>query len=306
MRWSVRRGTPFGEETWGESHAQRLDLESTLRPRGRPRNLPSNPNKIEKEYLPLCRKGATVNHRSKRTIVTLPKRWGSSLLLVAIALSLFGFPFLIYGDPQGPDATVFMLSLTYVPGFFLLVAVVALFRLRVELEGRRNSRSIRLQLPKHGKLPWTPWMVHEREIPAMEISRVDEVLEAHPTEPDRISRRYILRTKQGDYYFTSLWFSNIEKFRQWCKQSKIPIGEVSTAQLADTERGDAKVPPAGAWAVRSIGKLLKAIAFLTLLASIISLFFVDAEGRWIAVQAFVSAGALLSIAVHLTKIRQRR
>ncbi len=48
VRWAVRRGNPFGEETWGESHAQRLDLESTLRPRGRPRNLPSNPNKIEK------------------------------------------------------------------------------------------------------------------------------------------------------------------------------------------------------------------------------------------------------------------
>jgi putative transposase len=42
VRWSVKRGSPFGDETWVESIARRLDLESTLRPRGRPRvrNLP--------------------------------------------------------------------------------------------------------------------------------------------------------------------------------------------------------------------------------------------------------------------------
>ncbi|QDS88423.1 hypothetical protein EC9_26130 [Rosistilla ulvae] len=186
-----------------------------------------------------------MNHRTKRRIVTLPKRWGIIWILVAIALSLFGFPFLIYGDPQGPDATVFMLSLTYVPGFFLLVAAVALFRLRVEFEGRRNSGSIRLQLPKLGKLPWAPWMVHVRQIPVMEISRVDEVLESHPTEPNRISRRYILRTKQGDYYFSSIWFSNLEMFRQWCKQNKIQIGEVTASRIGDTERSDATAPFAG-------------------------------------------------------------
>ena len=37
VRWSVKRGSPFGNETWVESTARRLDLESTLRPRGRPR-----------------------------------------------------------------------------------------------------------------------------------------------------------------------------------------------------------------------------------------------------------------------------
>jgi putative transposase len=37
VRWSVKRGSPFGDETWVESIARRLDLESTLRPRGRPR-----------------------------------------------------------------------------------------------------------------------------------------------------------------------------------------------------------------------------------------------------------------------------
>lgn len=37
VRWSVKRGSPFGEETWIESIARRLSLESTLRPRGRPR-----------------------------------------------------------------------------------------------------------------------------------------------------------------------------------------------------------------------------------------------------------------------------
>ncbi len=37
VRWSIKRGSPFGEETWVEAIARRLDLESTLRPRGRPR-----------------------------------------------------------------------------------------------------------------------------------------------------------------------------------------------------------------------------------------------------------------------------
>jgi putative transposase len=37
VRWSLKRGSPFGDETWVESTARRLDLESTLRPRGRPR-----------------------------------------------------------------------------------------------------------------------------------------------------------------------------------------------------------------------------------------------------------------------------
>ncbi len=39
VRWSVRRSSPYGDETWVESIARRLDLESTLRPRGRPRKV---------------------------------------------------------------------------------------------------------------------------------------------------------------------------------------------------------------------------------------------------------------------------
>ena len=39
LDWSVRRGVPFGEETWVESIARRFDLESTMRPRGRPRKI---------------------------------------------------------------------------------------------------------------------------------------------------------------------------------------------------------------------------------------------------------------------------
>ena len=37
VRRSVHRGAPFGSETWAEQTARRLGLESTLRPRGRPR-----------------------------------------------------------------------------------------------------------------------------------------------------------------------------------------------------------------------------------------------------------------------------
>ena len=39
LRRSVVRGTPFGSEGWTQRTARRLDLETTLRPRGRPRKL---------------------------------------------------------------------------------------------------------------------------------------------------------------------------------------------------------------------------------------------------------------------------
>ncbi|HMO16016.1 MAG TPA: hypothetical protein PKA83_17990, partial [Pirellulaceae bacterium] len=37
IRTSAQRGSPFGDENWIESTAKRLNLESSLRPRGRPR-----------------------------------------------------------------------------------------------------------------------------------------------------------------------------------------------------------------------------------------------------------------------------
>jgi putative transposase len=37
LRESLRRGRPFGAEPWRIETAQRLGLESSLRPRGRPR-----------------------------------------------------------------------------------------------------------------------------------------------------------------------------------------------------------------------------------------------------------------------------
>ncbi len=37
LRRCVRRGQPFGSDQWIEDTAKQLGLESTLRPRGRPR-----------------------------------------------------------------------------------------------------------------------------------------------------------------------------------------------------------------------------------------------------------------------------
>ena len=37
IQHSIKRSKPYGDEAWIESTAKRLDLESTLRPRGRPR-----------------------------------------------------------------------------------------------------------------------------------------------------------------------------------------------------------------------------------------------------------------------------
>ena len=40
LGWSVKRGVPFGNETWVEHIARNFDLESAMRPRGRPRKKP--------------------------------------------------------------------------------------------------------------------------------------------------------------------------------------------------------------------------------------------------------------------------
>ena len=37
LRQSIRRGSPFGDESWSDRTARRLSLESTLRPQGRPK-----------------------------------------------------------------------------------------------------------------------------------------------------------------------------------------------------------------------------------------------------------------------------
>jgi len=47
IRNCARRGAPLGDEGWVESIARRLDLESTMRPRGRPRVRPAPPQNKE-------------------------------------------------------------------------------------------------------------------------------------------------------------------------------------------------------------------------------------------------------------------
>jgi putative transposase len=42
IRNCIRRGQPFGSDTWVRATAQRLDLQATLRPRGRPRHFVAN------------------------------------------------------------------------------------------------------------------------------------------------------------------------------------------------------------------------------------------------------------------------
>jgi putative transposase len=42
LRRSANRGAPFGSGAWVQGTAQRLHLESSLRPRGRPRRAPTS------------------------------------------------------------------------------------------------------------------------------------------------------------------------------------------------------------------------------------------------------------------------
>jgi putative transposase len=47
VRLSAQRGKPLGDEGWVESTARRLNLESTMRPRGRKRvRFPQTPIKV--------------------------------------------------------------------------------------------------------------------------------------------------------------------------------------------------------------------------------------------------------------------
>lgn len=39
LDWSIKRGAPYGDETWVAETAQRCNLESTMRPTGRPKKL---------------------------------------------------------------------------------------------------------------------------------------------------------------------------------------------------------------------------------------------------------------------------
>lgn len=49
VRRCAHRGQPFGDECWTESIARRLNLESTMRPRGRPRKPPTSSKNKKKE-----------------------------------------------------------------------------------------------------------------------------------------------------------------------------------------------------------------------------------------------------------------
>lgn len=50
IRNCAQRRAPLGDEGWIESIARRLDLESTMRPRGRPRVRPLPPDDQNKEF----------------------------------------------------------------------------------------------------------------------------------------------------------------------------------------------------------------------------------------------------------------
>lgn len=45
IRLAIRRGSPFGDPDWTQSTARRLNLDSTLRPRGRPKKATRDTNK---------------------------------------------------------------------------------------------------------------------------------------------------------------------------------------------------------------------------------------------------------------------
>ncbi len=69
VRRSAQRGKPLGEPTWVESIARRLNLESTLRPRGRP---------TKKEACPLLNSKSTIMSLSSVPPARSRTLWRSS------------------------------------------------------------------------------------------------------------------------------------------------------------------------------------------------------------------------------------
>ena len=45
VRRSIRRGCPYGDETWTDQAVRTIGLKTTLRPRGRPRKTDREQNK---------------------------------------------------------------------------------------------------------------------------------------------------------------------------------------------------------------------------------------------------------------------
>ena len=55
LRRSVERGRPFGGERWVQKTAASLGLETTLRPRGRPKNRSTPPDKVPDTFIFLAK-----------------------------------------------------------------------------------------------------------------------------------------------------------------------------------------------------------------------------------------------------------
>jgi len=64
VRWSIRRGNPFGQANWVESIARRLDLESTLWARGRPKRKPISAENQNKESCPFASARQFLEHQA--------------------------------------------------------------------------------------------------------------------------------------------------------------------------------------------------------------------------------------------------
>ncbi len=63
VRRCAHRGQPFGNESWTESIARRLNLEPTLRPHGRPKKLKKITSKTKKDTCPLFHPSTIEQHR---------------------------------------------------------------------------------------------------------------------------------------------------------------------------------------------------------------------------------------------------
>lgn len=93
------------------------------------------------------------------------------------------------------------------PALFLMCIGSSLTLVRVTVLQSEDPVRISIHLPRAGSAPLIPLMLCRREFTLDQIYRVDVVLRPNPAAIGGFERLYHLRTKVGDYYFNSRWFS---------------------------------------------------------------------------------------------------
>ncbi len=113
-----------------------------------------------------------------------------------------------------------------------------------------------------------------------------------------------MRTHQGDFQFSSLWFKQTSRFVAWCHKSMIGFREGTADQIMDAVSPDSREPSVAERRVRVFGRTLGGLLVVIMFGSVGVFAFGGAENRWLAAKVFVVAGAVLAGIPLLARYRR--